>query len=79
MDSEGVGLAFETHAPAGRAAAGQFTTLKCKKAPRGANRRDVAMTSRRAGDANMARKQLEDEVVLDPRSDADELALIATL
>ena len=79
MDSEGVGLAFETHAPAGKAAAGQFTALKYKKAPRGANRRDVALDTPPRWRPNMARKQLEDEVVLDPRANTDELALIAAL
>jgi hypothetical protein len=66
VNSEDVGLAFETHAPAGRAAAGQFTTLKCKKAPRDANRRDVAVDIPPRWRPNMPCKQLEDEVVLDP-------------
>jgi hypothetical protein len=79
VNSEGVGLAFETHAPVGKAAAGQFTTLKCKKAPRaptgGISQMDIPPRWRR----KRRGKRLKDEVVLDSRADADQLALVAAL
>jgi hypothetical protein len=58
------------------AAGGQFTALKRKKAPRGATGGMSPWTSRRAAGISMGRRQSENEVVLDPRADADELTLM---
>ena len=65
---------------AGEAAAGQFTrlwVLKHKKAPMGAYGGMSLWTSRRPVGAG--EEALEDDVVVDPGADADELALLATL